>query len=390
MVALLGIVVLVGLGNALPVGPREPGASAGSPSVATLPSASPGASRATPAPEPIATDITVDVPAAIDPTGKEDVTAELQAVIDAALPGTEIRLRQDARYRVDGTLLIDGRERLIIDGQGATVAASARGDDPDRAMWRIRSSRGIALRDLTVIGGHPDPGTYVKGFEWQHGVSVEGGRDVELQGLTIRDVMGDCVYVASDEARWADGVWVSGLTCRDSGRQGIAVVAGRNIRVEGSTFGDIPLSVFDLEPEASDTLPQGVDGAVFTDNVVDGPYGGKLFNAVGVGSIEHVLVERTVVRDSPWGISVQVAPMADSPRYRDLVFRDNQAEGAFVGLPHVVLSFGDVDDLIIAGNSQRIVAAIAAIRLVRTCNVILEGNDLSPIGWVQEERGSCS
>ena len=82
--------------------------------------------------------------------------------------------------------------------------------------------------------------------------------------------------------------------------------------------------------------------------------------------------------------------MAGSPRYRDLVFRDNQAEGAFVGLPHVVLSFGDVDDLVISGNSQRIIAAVAAIRLVRACNVVLDDNDLSPIGWVQEERGSCS
>ena len=69
------------------------------------------------------------------------MTAALQAVIDAALPGTEIRFRKDARYRVDGTLLIDGRERVVIDGQGATLAARERGEGSDRAMWPLRAAR---------------------------------------------------------------------------------------------------------------------------------------------------------------------------------------------------------------------------------------------------------
>ena len=388
IIGLFGVLALVVLFGSSPASRRAP--SPGAASLDPSRSRSPSAAATQTVPASIVTDTVLDVPASIDPTGGEDVTADLQAIIDAALPGTEIRLRKDARYRVDGTLLIDGRERVVIDGQGATLAAHERGEDPDRAMWRIRSSQSVALRHMTLVGGHPDPGTYVKGFEWQHGVSIEGGHDVEVDGVTIRDVMGDCVYVANDDLQWADGVWVTALTCRDSGRQGVAVVAGRNIQVEGSTFSGIPLSVFDLEPETRGAVVQGVDGATFTDNVVDGPYGGKLFNAVGVGRIEHVLVQGTVVRDSEWGISAQVAPMAGSPRYRDLVFRDNQAEGAFVGLPHVVLSFGDVDDLVISGNSQRIIAAVAAIRLVRACNVVLDDNDLSPIGWVQEERGSCS
>jgi len=385
LVGVLGLVALFGTSQ-LDRRVAQPVAS-----MSLDPVPSPSASPADSADPPqIATDAVVDVPTTIDPSGKTDVTADLQAVIDHASPGSEIRLQPDARYRVDGTLLIDARERLVIDGQGATLAVHDRGDDPERAMWRIRSSQGVALRHLTLIGGHPEPGTYVKGFEWQHGVSIEGGRDVEIDDVTIHDVMGDCVYISNDDQAWADGVWVSGLTCRDNGRQGVAVVGGRDVRVEGSTFSGIALSVFDLEPEAGGTVAQGVANATFIDNIVDGLYGGKLFNAVGMGSIDRVLVQGTVVRDSPWGISAQVAPMEGSPRYRDIVFRDNRADGAFVGLPHVVLSFGDVDDLVISGNSQRIVAAVAAIRLVRICNVTLEANDLSPIGWIQEERGSCS
>ena len=75
------------------------------------------------------------------------------------------------------------------------------------------------------------------------------------------------------------------------------------------------------------------------------------------------------------------------------MFRDNQAEGAKVGLPHVVLSFGDVDDLVISGNSQRsAVAAVAAIR-VGGCSATsfsTTTTNMWPLGWVQEERGSCS
>ncbi len=393
LAALVGLVAVLGLVLVFGGSPsfgrlRSPATVSPDPAGSPAPSRSP--SERPDVPPSIATQAVIDVPASIDPTGKDDVTADLQAIIDAAGPGTRIRLGADARYRVDGTLLIEDAERLVVDGRGATLTASERGADPDRAMWRIRSSRGVALRQMTIVGAHPEPGTYVKGFEWQHGVSIEGARDVEIDGLTIRDVMGDCVYVANDDTDWADGVWVAGLTCRDNGRQGVAVVAGRGIRVEGSTFSGIALSVFDLEPEATGAVDQGVDDATFVDNVVDGTYGGKLFNAVGHGPIDHVVVERTVVRDAQWGISAQVAPKEGSPRYTDVVFRDNRAEGSFVGLPHVVLSFGDVDDLVISGNSQRIIAAIAAIRLVRACNVVLADNDLSPIGWVQEEEGSCS
>src|SRR4051794_17114440 len=102
LVGVLGLVLLFGaspLGRGVRVGPSS---SAGASPSGT--SASPGPAESPAVPPSIATDAIVDVPASIDPTGKADVTADLQKVIDAARPGTEIRLGVDARYRVDGTL----------------------------------------------------------------------------------------------------------------------------------------------------------------------------------------------------------------------------------------------------------------------------------------------
>ena len=65
---------------------------------------------------------TVDVPAAIDPTGREDVTTELNTLFAGLAPGTTLSFPAGARYRVEGVLLVLNRRDVTIDGNGATGA----------------------------------------------------------------------------------------------------------------------------------------------------------------------------------------------------------------------------------------------------------------------------
>jgi hypothetical protein len=357
------------------------------PADAPTPRLSPNASPSPVRPDP---SLTASIPATVDASGTTDVTAELQAVIDEAPDGSSLRFEIGARYRIEGSLLIAGRRDLTLDGRGATLIARQLTEDPERAHVRIVSSERVVVRDIAIIGANPDPGTFRAGFEWQHGVSIQGGHQITLERVSIDRPMGDCVYIANDTQAWAAAVTIVDTSCQGAARQGIAVVGGRSIVVERSTFGSIGLSVLDLEPAAGGPVPQGAHGIVFRDNVVDGPVGEKLLNATGVGQISDVLVQDTRVSGARWGIATQVAPHAGSPRYQDVVFRGNTAEGAFVGRGHAVLFFGDVDGLVVEANRQRIDHAYSAITLVRVCNVTLRDNELGPFDYVDVQPGTCA
>jgi hypothetical protein len=329
----------------------------------------------------------VTVPGGIEDADPREVTAALQAVIDGAPDGALIRFPAGTTYRIEGPLEVAGRTGLTIEGTGVVLIQPALGEDPGREIWRIKDSRSITLTGFRLEGANPDPGVFVEGFEWQHSVSIEGAVDTLIDRVEMVRPMGDCVYVAFGDLAWATGVWVRDSSCHGAARQGIAVVGGRDIRVERTRFGEIGLSVLDLEPEAGGAIVQGAEAVVFSDNVVDGQYGGRMFNATGVGPVNDVVVEGTRVAGADWGISALAAPLAGSPRYRDIVFRQNVGEGAFVGRAHAFLHFADIDNLVVSGNRQRIDSAMAAIHLERVCNVVIDANALNPVDRVTEEGG---
>lgn len=327
-----------------------------------LPTASPFllGSPASPVPEPPpipertppAGGVVLDVPATIDPTGAAEATSVIQAFIDAAPNGATIRFAPDGRYRIEGTLHIQGRRGLTIDGRGATFVATRLTDDPDRAHWWIDGSTGIQLRDLSIQGAHPEPGTYVAGFEWQHGVQIHGGSDIEIgPDVATSGNQGDGIYVA----RWADGVHIHDCTISGTGRMGIAVVAGRNVVIERCRLDTIAYSAFDIEPNESVAVgePEGAEGVTIRDNVVEGPVFSKFFAMAGFGAISDVLVTRNQVIGAANGIAVDARPIEGTPRRSDITISDNVGDGVFSGFD-AVMHFWSIDRLTVTGNRQAV------------------------------------
>lgn len=66
------------------------------------------------------------VPATIDPTGGDEVTADIQAFIDLQPDGSRIRFQPGGRYWCDLTLTLAGRKRLLIDLNGSTVFSKSK------------------------------------------------------------------------------------------------------------------------------------------------------------------------------------------------------------------------------------------------------------------------
>ena len=194
-------------------------------------------------------------PAGIVSDCSVDVTAPLATLIARLPMGATLNLRSGGCYRIDRTLFVQGKRNLTIEGNGATLKAGTLGDQQRRHLW-ITGGSGIVVRNLTILGAATTPGVYDATKSFQHGVAISGATGVRIERVTIRNVYGDFVYVGSGGGVWSRDVTVTGSTFSGAGRQGVAVVGGQGVVIDGNTLGNVGRSMFDLEPN------QVTDGAV--------------------------------------------------------------------------------------------------------------------------------
>jgi hypothetical protein len=189
---------------------------------------------------------------AIDATGGSDVTAELQALFDRTPNGGVVRLARDGNYRVDGMIVLSERRDLVIDGNGARIFAGTRGE-PGRNQLRFLGGSGIKVRNLEIQGAHPHGGLdgYVPELEFQAAITIAGVTDIEIDRVNIHDTYGDSIFIdrlLEKDDQDTVGVWIHDSTFARNGRQGIAVIDGRDIVIERNRFTDMARGTVDLEP----------------------------------------------------------------------------------------------------------------------------------------------
>ena len=376
--ALIAIIVVVAVlaglfaGHALLTGldgsPDLPGAGSPSPvgALQSDPPASPGAGP-TVSPGPV-----VGVPAGIDATGRTDVIRSLQAILDAAPNGATVRLPAGAHYLVGTTLELTGRHDLHLDGGGASLEAKT-GTGAARPVIRITGSTGITLRNLVLVGANSRPGVYSPAREHDHGVSIVGSRATSLAGLTIEQTSGDCVYVADQAGAWSDGVSLVDSTCRGPGRNGVAVVGGRNIDVERTAFSNVGYHVLDLEPNQGPPL-EGAANVTFHANIVSAPVTGFVIAANGWGPVDHVTVAGNVL--TGLALNVTVAPAAGSGYRRSTIEISANRSDTLADQADPLMQFEAVDDLTITGNLQPLGRSTVLAGVANSCRVTISGNQL--------------
>jgi hypothetical protein len=328
---------------------------------------------------------TISVPASIDGSGAHDVTAALQRFLSGVADGSVVRLGSKASYRVDGTLLLDHRHNLTIDGNGARVFAETRGGKA-RSQWYVRDGSNIVFRDLTVQGANPHGGTgenaYVRKLEHQHGFRIEGANGVQLDHVTVGDVYGDFVYVGRDPQHVGSrNVWVHDSRFMRNGRQGIGVVAADNVVIERNHFTQTRRATIDLEPNARSWL---VSRVFVLDNVV-GP-GRLLFVAShGQGPVDDVMIAGNRLQDH--SLTIYVAA-GGKKRRSNWVVRDNTSDTTVNTPP---MRFAGIDGLLIQNNRQQVDGERPAVTLSDDCGVRVTHNDFGPAGSrVQRSGKACS
>ena len=309
---------------------------------------------------------------AIDASGATDVTAELQALFDRTPDGGIVQLERDGDYRVEGTIVLRDRRDLVIDGDGARLFATTTGE-PGRSQIRILGGSGLEIRSLEIQGANPHAGlderAYVAKLEWQHGISLEGPTDVEIDRVNIHDTYGDHIFIGwrVDDRRLTERVWIHDSTFARSGRQGIAVIDGRDIVIERNRFTDMRRATVDLEPAGGLV----VENVHIIDNEV-GP-GRLLFvPAAGGGPINRIVIARNRLHGRPLTIDVKT-PEGQRRRYFWVV--DNTTDAVHHEGP---LRFTRADGVVVRGNHQPVAEGAALVSTTDSCDVRVQDNDIGP------------
>jgi Ca2+-binding RTX toxin-like protein len=331
---------------------------------------------------------TYQVPPGIVGDCSVDVTRPILNWIASVPDNSILSFTRGACYRIEGTLDVTNRNGLDFEGNGATFKATTTNAVSWRSQWRFNGGSHIALRNMTIRGANPAPGSFVSSFQGQHGVDLRDTTAVEIDHVSIASTYGDCIMVgrpAVGSGSWSSDVHVHDSICTGAGRNGVLVAAGRDVLVETSRFSEIGLNAFDIEPDDADS---GAGNITITHNQV-GTVSASVFAALGDGPVDNVTVSyNTVV-----GRGMYLAALAPAGRrYSGIAITGNVSDTGYYSPGSVAMDFVRVDGLTVTGNTTPLSGPNMALASVaESCNVNISGNSY-PGGVVEARIGAwnCS
>jgi len=295
---------------------------------------------ATPTPTPAPVVAGIAVPATIDATGSTDASAALISFVNTVPDGSTIVFKAGGVYRMDAALKFAHRHNLTFEGNGATLRANGGTTEASSLFWLgsyAGGNSGILIRNFTLAGNSSTPGVYQSGREGAHGILVDSGSAIEISGVTVRGVWGDCLYVGSA----ASGVSFHDSTCASNGRNGVTVTSATNLTVQRVAFTRSGYCTFDIEPNVS---TESATNIRLLDNTA-GTWTNSFLSAEGApGSVVSGL---TISGNSVTGGSLLTA--IGLARRQNIVFTNNRSTVAAWG---PVLRFAHIDGLTVTGNVQ--------------------------------------
>ena len=276
--------------------------------------------------------------------------------------GSTIVFPSGGKYLLGGNgIQLTSRKNLVLEGNGTTLRITGC-TNFDSAFVLGGTTSGVTLRGFDVVGDNTRAGTSTShsgSCEYGHGVLLWGASNIEIDDVNVSRVNGDCVYLGLGPSNvWASDVWYHDSRCELNGRQGLAVVAGKNLRAERLAFDKIAMTVLDIEPN------DGLGGATditFNNNTVGSyslstDYRSFFFGANGS---HDALVNRIIVRDNLVTGGTLLTLVGDEwtgysgqRNRRNITFTGNRSTVATTWGP--VLKFKHVDGVTVTGNTQSV------------------------------------
>jgi parallel beta-helix repeat protein len=196
--------------------------------------------------------------------GSTDDTTEIQTALDQGgiivIPAGTYMINAVTSSHdnpTSGGLSIPSNTTLFISPE-ATIKAIANSSD-SYAVIRIADVSNVRICGGGMIQGERSSHNGSTG-EWGYGVCINGGENVTIEDIVIKDCWGDGILVGSGNGTPkssypSKNIKISGVVCDNNRRQGMSIIHADSVHVELSTFkntnGKAPQSGIDLEPETS-------------------------------------------------------------------------------------------------------------------------------------------
>ena len=346
---------------------------------------------------PTPTPVGIVVPNTIPSDGNTGVSAALNAWIAAQPNGSTLVFEPGKVYQLNGDagLNLKGRSGLTLHGVGATLLQRTTGASNFSSAFFLENSTNITVRGFSVDGGSTTTGQSMPAVrETMNAIAIRAG----CSGIDVDDVKWDNLLGFGPWISSAGGtVWPQDIRIRDctirGAEMGIAITAGRRVTIEDCTFRDTQYTVFDLEPDASNSNGGGFEDVVIRRNIVDA-YGWHETNSnwflatvpqdavVTTCTMDRLTVEgNEVIRgaalpnngnfDGLGGLGVR----ADKTNVkRGYIIRDNRTTHPDTrqnSTPRAVMNLTAVDGLTISGNVQPITGNARLVDAGTSTNVTL-------------------
>ena len=143
---------------------------------------------------------------------------------------------------------------------------------PQYQIIRAYKKKNVTIEGGTIIGERTSH-TGTTG-EWGYGISLQGGENLTIKDLTVKDCRGDGINLqfVEDALDIPTNVTITGVTSTNNRRQGMSVEGAINLTVRDSKFtltnGTAPQCGVDIEPWSTNSKVENVlfDNCEFTDN----------------------------------------------------------------------------------------------------------------------------
>jgi parallel beta helix pectate lyase-like protein len=334
---------------------------------------------------------TVTVPRRIDATGRVDVTQQLQAFLNAVPDKCVVKFPHGGRYRVEDTLTLVDKHKVVLKGNGAKLFETTRGSRGRSLLSVVGGSDitvlGFQLRGADRRGGADGP--YVANLEAQHGIELFGPKRVLIKGNTITNVWGDFVYLTRDQRRslpsWGTpsrDVTILHNSMARNGRQGISFINVSRVLVVRNRITDVRRTVFDFEPNTWAELAKNV---IVARNTV-GIHRLNFLSAGGGGSVNNVTVKRNTLVGSTLISNIKNPPGETRRNFRFVANVSDRGLGSKLGA--AVLAQG-VEGIKVRDNVQPMSRRalkdppMAALSLLASCGGRASGNRMGKYGGAQ-------
>jgi parallel beta-helix repeat protein len=282
--------------------------------------------------------------------GKSNDTAAIQSAISQVAGTGGTVLVPAGTYMIDALTSVKLGSKMTFQLASGAVLQAITNSSTSYNMVNVSGQSDVNVIGGTLIGERT---THTgSGGEWGMGVNIVNSHNVVVEGMTIKNMWGDGIYIGGSSP--STNISICSVLADNHRRNAISIVTANGVVVKNSTFqntnGTNPMAGIDLEPNSGGSVSNvnvtgckflgnasvgiliyagaaPVTGSTFSNNVVSGnKQGGVQFYAAKSCDVTN----NTISSSAGFGIQLQQGSSGNVITGNDITVTGNAAGKALV------------------------------------------------------------